>query len=83
MTKFQIGDRVAIHENHETSDQCFFCAKPISEKQPKKMIALDINQTIISSDKIYSLSYGSDWCFPIGSSCVKNFPSESIYLEQE
>jgi hypothetical protein len=83
MTKYQIGERVSIHENATSGYDCFFCGKPISEKQPRTIVALTINQEIVTVEDLNGLSYFNDWSFPIGSSCVKKFPTESIFVEQE
>jgi len=83
MTKYQIGERVSIHENSVNGYQCFVCGKDISENQPRTIVALTINQEIVTVEDLNALDYFDDWSFPIGKSCVKKFPQESIFVETE
>ena len=55
-TKFEIGQFVKIHQDYETTDQCFICAKQLKDAEVETRIALTENYTLSTLDAINALA---------------------------
>ena len=80
--KFEIGQFVKVHEDWETTDQCFICGKPLKDTEVETRVALTENYTLSTLEEINSQWFKTDWSPRVGNECVKRFPAEAVFTTQ-
>jgi hypothetical protein len=78
MSKFQIGEKVEFHTNHNYETNCAICAKPLGANF--KEILIGDGNILLTADQYEESSVNGGFVYtaPIGSSCVKDFPAEVV-----
>jgi hypothetical protein len=81
--KYEIGKTVKQHADYVTSDDCFVCGKELKATGLEIKIALTENQTLSTLDEISSTFYQTDYSPRVGTDCMKKFPKESLFTQNE
>ena len=81
--KYEIGKHVKPHSNYVTTDQCFVCGKQLKETGLEIKVALTENQTLSTFTDVQGEWYSLDWSPRVGTDCMKKFPLESLFSQNE
>lgn len=81
--KYEIGKTVKQHATYESADQCLVCGKELRETGVETKVALTENGTLTTFDEVQNLYYGTDYSARVGTDCMKKFPKESVFFQNE
>ena len=81
--KYEIGKTVKQHQDYVTSDDCFVCGKELKATGLEIKVALTENQTLSTFTDVQGEWYSLDYSPRVGSECMKKFPLESLFSQNE